>query len=40
LVVVAINEEYRTGSNFIKNIFIFVPKIVESLNGLERHEGE
>ncbi len=28
------------GSNFIKNIFISVPKMNEGLTGLEQHEGE
>ncbi len=27
-------------SDFIKNIFICVPKMNEGLTGLERHEGE
>ncbi len=30
----------RKLSNFIKNIFICVPKMNEGLTGLERHEGE
>ncbi len=30
----------RKLSDFIKNIFICVPKMNEGLTGLERHEGE
>jgi len=30
----------RKLSDFIKNIFIYVPKMNESLTGLERHECE
>ncbi len=30
----------RELSEFIKNIFIYVPKMNEGLMGLEQHEGE
>jgi len=37
---VAVNGDYRKLSDFPKNILICVPKTIESLTGLEWHEGE
>jgi len=36
----AVNAEYRKLSDFIKKIFICVPKMNERNMGLERHDGD
>ncbi len=38
--IIAVYGRARELSDFIKNIFICVPKMNEGFTGLERHEGE
>ncbi len=38
--ILAVYGRVRELSEFIKNILICVPKMIEGLTGLERHEGE